>query len=341
MRKEKGGGKRGRQSWGSLEVGPEYKTPSAATLRAKAGEEGAWIGDKHDDQEEEQQPYGRPPHETNQGEQEAFLTPGAAGFTTPSRSSTRLTTTSNRTKSTRTRMGAVSPSPSHQISLIDRSTACSPCSQDDVPWESLRHKSIKREILARLQSEEDKRDMVGRRPAWQIHSKRDSDLLVTDVELLMSRAGSQATEPGVGFRMMVESPLPPIPSTRGRGDSQFSWDGVGADKYSPVPMRMASSRSHSRSRSPTKRSTNNRSPAKKGASLEKKASGDKDAGRTSGEDMRGVFPQSPPQISSPLLDGVLCFTPIPSSHVPTPSVPSFASFNLEKASKKDVRNGRL
>jgi hypothetical protein len=45
-----------------------------------------------------------------------------------------------------------------------------------------------------------------------------------------------------------------------------------------------------------------------------------------GREIRDYLARSPPRISSPVLDGALCFTPIPSVYETTPTLPSFASF---------------
>ncbi|KAG6916358.1 hypothetical protein DXG01_007194 [Tephrocybe rancida] len=207
----------------------------------------------------------------------------------------------------------------------------------DVPWESLRHKSIKRGILAEVHKEGNRIDSL--RPAGTVrntgtgvrktverrvsrHGRTDSDHLIGDINHLLAgsdpnnsrpsshRADSAITtvslvstkttgdrtqwKPGAGFRIVAESPL----SSRGPTPAPpedpapfgMSWTTPApADRYTPAPVRH-DSRSHSRTTSPVKNSVGPLTPARPHVA---------------------VLPQSPPQITSPLLENSLCFTPIP------------------------------
>ncbi|KAJ7158227.1 hypothetical protein C8R43DRAFT_995107 [Mycena crocata] len=332
------GRRRGRKSYGTLEVGPEYTPPSP-----RPGEtQGEWIGgEKH--VEEESEP-GDASDDERPTETEGFLHPvSAAAQNSPMRAksvaSATTVATAVRAKSSRSSR-APSPTPSGRTSLFfDR-----PDSTDPLPWESLRHKSIKRGILERLR--DDTTERVARRP-WQAHGRHDSDLLVADAQAdlsrtpssasaLLSRASTSATaDTGAGFRIVNESPAET--PQRERGAEVFSWPSV-EDKYTRVPPRVARSRSRSpekasratspekfaRGTSPDKLARAASPPVRRGGRGISKSNAQV-RGRTADVPaaMRSVLPQSPPRISSPVLDGVLCFTSIPET---TPDMPSFASF---------------
>ncbi|KAJ7033650.1 hypothetical protein C8F04DRAFT_1234631 [Mycena alexandri] len=376
--------RRGRKSYGTLEVGPEYTQPSPRRgEKPDDGEEGEWVGDeKHaeesDDGEDTAQGDASDGKRETGTETEGFLHPGSAqkrpaasSIRTKSTASTTTTTyTTARTKSTRSSRGT-SPTPSGRTSLFfDR-----PDSTDPLPWESLRHTSIKRGILERLRDDGRQpqdgtgTDRVARRP-WQAHGRHESDLLIADAQADLSRAASSVTassaalsrastaRSGPGFRILQESPAGT--PQRERAADVFGWPSVEEDKYTRVPARVA----RSRSQSPEKASRAN-SPEKfeRGASPDKLTRAMNPSGRrgggmrpTDGNDFarrrgrkididssgtssapsltnfRNVLPQSPPRISSPVLDGALCFTPIPSPSLErTPEMNSFASFGAPSA----------
>ncbi|KAJ6588955.1 hypothetical protein B0H19DRAFT_1102242 [Mycena capillaripes] len=353
------GRRRGRKSYGTLEVGPEYTPPSP--LRGEkqelAHEEDEWVGDeKHVEESDEDDDA----DEERGTETEGFLHPGSAQ-TRPTRSTIRTksaesattVSTAARAKSTRSSRGP-SPTPSGRTSLFfDR-----PDSTDALPWESLRHKSIKRGILERLRYDEpqDSKDRIARRP-WQAHGRHDSDLLVTDAQADLSRASSSVTSAALsrasssvtastrpGFRILTESPAGT--PQRERGAEVFRWPSVVEDRYTRVPERVARSRSRSpekasrasspekfeRGRSPDKLVRAASPPVRRGG-RGRPSEGDKFNARPRGRtddtddapaDFRNVLPQSPPRISSPVLDGAL-----PSET--TPEMTSFASFGAPAA----------
>ncbi|KAF7360301.1 hypothetical protein MVEN_00759600 [Mycena venus] len=259
------GRRRGRKSYGTLEVGPEYKQPSPRPGKKQEFEEGEWVGrEKHAEESDGDNTLnGDASDDEERGtETDGFLHPGSAQ-TRPTRSTIRTkseasantVSTTAHTKSARSSR-APSPTPSGRTSLyFDR-----PDSTDAVPWESLRHKSIKRGILERLRDDgqQDSKERIARRP-WQAHGRNDSDLLA-DAQANLSRASSVTgaalsralssvtASTGPGFRILTESPAGTPP--RERGADVFRWPSVQEDKYTRVPARVA----RSRSRSPEKAS---------------------------------------------------------------------------------------
>nr|GAT44911.1 predicted protein [Mycena chlorophos] len=317
--------KRGRKSCGTLEVGPEYRPPTPIFEEDEEhqkqnmdDDEGEWLGHDRMLHEEENLDEEESDHET-----QAFLHPEKAlAASAPARHKS--------VASTRTR--AVSPTPSGRTSLYyDQLDA-----NDAVPWESLRHKSIKRGMLERLKDDDDgqessKSKVVSRRPTWQSHGRHDSDLSLADAQADLSRMTSRATTAlsrasstvtGMGFRIMSESPAGT--PTKERNADTWRWPSIKTgkgtdDRYTPAPMRAA--RSGSRSRSPEKRirPTANpdnlrraRSPPgqRRAAARARKATlEDVEKSGVSNSEIRRVLPQSPPRVSSPVLDEALCFTP--------------------------------
>ncbi|KAF8881002.1 hypothetical protein BD779DRAFT_1675670 [Infundibulicybe gibba] len=201
---------------------------------------------------------------------------------------------------------------------------------EQVPWESLRHKSIKRGILEKVNNEEQswisslrgiRGDGTGGRGLGRRsrrHTRTDLDLCVGDVP---TRAVStRTTAPSVystltapdpdlsvenwtrgsGFKIVVESPAPPPLASLARN---WAWGGPEPeeDRYTPIPPRASRSRSrstspvksHSRSASPVKPHSRNTSPTKPRSRARAAC----------------VLPQSPSRITSPPLEDILCFTP--------------------------------
>ncbi|KAJ6612699.1 hypothetical protein B0H10DRAFT_2051555 [Mycena sp. CBHHK59/15] len=342
----------GRRSYGTLEVGPEYKPPTPRPGEEEQ-DEGVWVADERRPEESDTDDTFYASDDDCQadvdddgqrdGETEGFLHPGSANK--PSRAAMHRTTRNKSTTSTATRVKstrssrAPSPTPSGRTSLyFDRADSA----QDSLPWESLRHKSIKRGILERLRYDDDQRVQVGRR-SWQAHGRHDSDLLVQDAqEAALSRATSSATaSTAQGFRILTESPAGT--PQKERGAEVFAWPSV-EDKYTRVPERVARSRSRSleksaRVASPEKFARATSPPAravsppvgrgKRGTRLPD--DGGAQRGRARNADIRSVLPQSPPRISSPVLDGTLCFTPISKAYDTTPTLPTFASFGAPVA----------
>ncbi|RDB21712.1 hypothetical protein Hypma_010852 [Hypsizygus marmoreus] len=272
-----------------------------------------------------------------------FLAPPPS---TPSKSrtkSTRTNRTSKSTRSTRTTASAYSDSTAF-MEMFDSEDE-EKMKEETVPWESLRHKSIKRGILEQVKKEgnwidslrgrtgpsfresnnnkgtesEESRstgnqkagDNVERRP--RRHGRTDSDLLLEEVNLQVpdratlrsverpasirtestQTTSSSGTSPG--FRIVDETPATsPVPPQEAYS-SMFgaSWWGGSAnvDRYSPVPLRQSS---RSRSSSPLKPTRD------RGYSI-------------SNHPHAAMLPQSPPQITSPLLHNSLSFTPASAS----------------------------
>ncbi|KIL63060.1 hypothetical protein M378DRAFT_732570 [Amanita muscaria Koide BX008] len=180
--------------------------------------------------------------------------------------------------------------------------------QEQVPWESLRHKSIKRAILAKVDEERKWTDSmrgvraanaakggVGRR---QTHVRCDSDFWVSD-----ARDG--------GFRIVAESPpqIPTPPSktwtslassfpffsrteSSGADEEDLEKESGGVDdRYTPAPARMRSnSKSRSRRGSITSPLRAMQRPTNAGAVQ--------------------VLLRSPPTVMSPEMENALCFTPV-------------------------------
>lgn len=181
--------------------------------------------------------------------------------------------------------------------------------KEQVPWESLRHKSIKRAILAKVDEERKWTDSmrgvraanaakggVGRR---QTHVRCDSDFWVSS---------SDARE---GFRIVAESP-PQIPTPPSKTwtslASSFPFfsrtessdadeedlekeSGRVDDRYTPAPARMRSnSKSRSRRGSITSPLRAMQRPTNAGAVQ--------------------VLLRSPPTVMSPEMESALCFTPV-------------------------------
>ncbi|KAJ7100189.1 hypothetical protein B0H15DRAFT_796847 [Mycena belliarum] len=348
------GRRRGRKSYGTLEVGPEYTPP---TGKEQETEEGTWVGDQQDvwvedekraeesDEDEDDAARGSDDDEPGTGnETKRFLHPGAAQkqgrpARTKSAASTKTAyTIPARAKSTRSSR-APSPTPSGRTSLFfDR-----PDPTDALPWESLRHKSIKRGILARLEWD-GQQDTNARRP-WQAHGRHDSDLQVADARADLARSATSSTAGAAaalsrasstvttstrpGFRMQTESPAGT--PQKERGADVFAWPRVEDDRYTRVPARVARSRSRSpekasRAGSPDKLARAASPPVRRGGRDNAQRRGRSPEVGNGSSRIRGVLPQSPPRITSPVLDGALCFTPIPSPRETTPILASFASF---------------
>ncbi|KAK7044757.1 hypothetical protein R3P38DRAFT_3432761 [Favolaschia claudopus] len=372
------GRRRARKSYGTLEVGPEYAPPNPHPVeddeddedaKEKSEQQGEWVGVEKRHHREEENVEDNPEEEASDGEErgaetQGFLHPGSAQPRSNRRAnsdaSTFTVSPATRKKSTlnhNARRGP-SPSPSSRTSL----SFYRQDSADAVPWESLRHKSIKRGILERLREEEDghhahphphpqpdkidkDKERITRRP-WQAHGRTDSDVLLADAQASLSRASSAASaalsralstvtiSTAPGFRILSESPQ------RERGAEVFRWPSVNVkedkDRYTAMPER-------SRSRSPEKGGGGGGgSPRKKYSGRGQSPTKYTPPGRgrpnaeARGEDYRSVLPRSPPLISSPVLDRDLCFTsPIPMS--PPGETPemmsSFASFGAKVAER--------
>ncbi|KAF7316190.1 hypothetical protein MIND_00137200 [Mycena indigotica] len=310
--------RRGRKSYGTLEVGPEYHT----SMPQEYSEEGEWLSRRGLLQEKRRSQGDEEELEEEEPETRAFLHPQTA-LNPPMRHKSVVSTTTR----------ATSPTPSGRTSLyLDL-----PDVNDGVPWESLRHKSIKRGMLERLKDDSDdgKNARIARRPSWAAHGRHNSDVLLSDAQADLSRMTSKVTTGvlsrasssgvGMGFRIMSESPV------KERGADVFRWPTVKSqkkDNYTPAPMRVA----RSRSKSPEKRAASPdklqraKSPPVRGRGRKAIAEMEEDGVSTS--ELRRVLAQSPAQVSSPVLEQTLCFTPV------SAQVTSFASFGEALGGRK-------
>ncbi|KAF9559394.1 hypothetical protein CPC08DRAFT_525969 [Agrocybe pediades] len=272
-------------------------------------------------------------------EREQFLT--ATLVAPPARNSIRSKPSSKKEGKSRSkapsRLGSPSPSDGTSVAFMKMYESdeeeMERRKEKEVPWESLRHKSIRRGILEQVKENKwmdslrssfggaagvrQKGDVedggsnistdanahspeiqhhVGRRRA---HSRANSDLFVNPS---MSNGSGSAipSEKGVKPLRVVK---PSSESRRG-----YTWlknDAVVEDKYTAIPSRSRSrSKSLSRSSSPVKASR--RSTSRK--AVQQQRNGD---GGLAASASRDVLPMSPPQILSPPLESQICFTPVP------------------------------
>ncbi|KAF8057545.1 hypothetical protein FPV67DRAFT_568095 [Lyophyllum atratum] len=317
--------------------GPRYVPPASGEGDLEGGVGGPLL---RDDMHEEV--FSWPNLNERAGMENEKYREGDAFLALPSPSKSRST----RTKSTRSTTTAHSDA----TYVLDTDEDGEGKKLEDVPWESLRHKSIKRGILEEVQREGNRIDSlrpatgtllrntgtghqkagetIERRPPR--HGRTDSDHLIGDIDLLFPdraslrsretntdsstrpsshRADSTQTtlsmdssitagdktqwRPGAGFRIVAESPLPsrePTPAPPEEASFGASWWGGSAhvDRYTPLPTRHTS---RSRSASPVKPPVG----PEPGSPYPR----------------AHVLPQSPPQITSPVLENMLCFTPSP------------------------------
>ncbi|KAF7325656.1 hypothetical protein MKEN_00415500 [Mycena kentingensis (nom. inval.)] len=332
--------RRRRKSYGTLEVGPEYRppTPGFDEKEEEDDDEGEWLGKEGDLDDADKFERAAEDDDDEDLETHAFLHPENARNQTENASPARH-------KSIVSSRGP-SPAPSGRTSLFfDR-----PDSSDGVPWESLRHKSIKRGILERLREDGEQdpieHERVSRRP-WQAHGRHDSDVFLSDAQADLSRMSSRVTTAtsaalsrasssvtagiGMGFRIMSESPAA-TPQGEHNADV-FRWPSSkkDTDKFTPAPTRVAHTRSQSserRAASPDKLQRARSPPAHRrrgrgGRRTRDNSMADVEESGVSASEIRRVLPQSPPRVSSPVLDEVLCFTPMVADNE---QMTSFASF---------------
>jgi hypothetical protein len=206
---------------------------------------------------------------------------------------------------------------------------------DGVPWESLRHKSIKRAILAKVDEEKRWTDsMRGLRSAKAVGAGAATATATAGTWSLAredhdrGRSRSTRTDRSLGqredgFRIVVETPLPPIatPGSSGAGGKsgkQAPWSfpfplfssrggrqevdvSQGKDPYTPVPTRMKSgsrSRGSSFAGSPVRVS-----PVKSGAGCHARP-------LYASPSPSVLRMQSPPSVMTPQMESALCFTPV-------------------------------
>lgn len=193
-----------------------------------------------------------------------------------------------------------------------------------VPWESLRHKSIKRAILARVDEEKKWSDSV--RGVRAAKARAALAGLIPGIGADRSRAQSTWSQRGDGergFRIVVESPPPQI-LTPG-GDNAWSlasafpfpmFSNVSVDRYTPVPTRMRSdSKSKSESRSKSKSRGSSYAHAESPLKGKSQCRGQLQQSQDVRIDLCKPSPsvlrmRSPPSVMTPQMESALCFTPV-------------------------------
>jgi hypothetical protein len=217
--------------------------------------------------------------------------------------------------------------------------------EKETPWESLRHKSIKRNIIEQVKKEnkwldsirstfagpsrpsipdasgfsriDDEISTIGSVPSTPVgkrrgHVRADSDIFVDDV----TPRDLDTTPP---LRVRNPSPrsaqqsqesadVPHVPTSGVRRTFAKLKDEDEKDRYTPLPGRLNESRSKSRSRGRSRSRSQSASPIKQMSSLP--AVHRNNATRLV-PTRRDVLPQSPSQLMSPPLESQMCFTPIP------------------------------
>ncbi|GLB42632.1 hypothetical protein LshimejAT787_1200810 [Lyophyllum shimeji] len=208
------------------------------------------------------------------------------------------------------------------------------------------------------------RTTAERRPSR--HTRMDSDLLVGDVVLpdrtkestytypdrpashrqdsayttlsVVSSADKTQWRPGAGFRIVPESPAPPRAPTPVSPDDAYTapsvptctstsrtpawWEASDRDRYTPLPTRHSNSRPNSASNSPVKGRSAPTTPERNAHARVQPR-----------HPHASVLPQSPPQITSPLLENELCFMP-----TLTPSLASPPRTRTRTPAKTPTRN---
>ena len=227
--------------------------------------------------------------------------------------------------------------------------------EKEVPWESLRHKSIKRNIIEKVKKENKWLDSI--RSTFAAPSR----LSIRDAGLFSKMNEEVPPVGSVPVSPMVEASSSPVGRRRGhvRADSDiFVDDSLGTtaplrvrnpslrsaqqsqesadapisgvrrtfvklkdederDRYSPLPGRLNENRSRSRGHGSSRSRSQSASPIKQMASLPM-------AQRNDAPGLvairRDFLPQSPSQLMSPPLESQMCFTPIPPFQAPAMSM---------------------
>ncbi len=227
-------------------------------------------------------------------------------------------------------------------------------SQLKVPWESLRHKSIKRAIIAKVDQEKRWTDsMRGLRAAKAVgaalslaarsggpsmekrgtvthHNGRSRSTRKARSQRQRAERQQEQGEVGRGFRIVMESPPPklPTPGSAGDGNGKVPWSAFPfqlfsnesqqgektsrkEDPYTPVPMRM---RSGSRSCGSSRAGSPVTSPTKRGGGSRSQATRPPMYTSSSPSVLRM---RSPPSVMTPQMESALCFTPVVGSSART------------------------
>lgn len=224
--------------------------------------------------------------------------------------------------------------------------------EKEIPWESLRHKSIKRNIIEQVKKENQWLDSirstfagssrpsirdaggfsridneiptVGSVPSTPVgrrrgHVRTDSDIFVDDVTPrdLDTTAPLRVRNPSPrSAQESAEVPRMPTSGVR-RTFAMLKDDDEEKDRYTPLPGRLNESRSKSRGRGRSRSRSQSASPIKQMSSLPL-------AQRNNPTELvplrRDVLPQSPSQLMSPPLESQMCFTPIPPFQAPRMSM---------------------
>ena len=215
--------------------------------------------------------------------------------------------------------------------------------EKETPWESLRHKSIKRNIIEQVKKEnkwldsirstfagpsrpsipdsggfseiDDEVSTVGSVPSTPVgkrrgHVRADSDIFVDNVTLrdLDTTAPLRVRNPSPrSAQQSQESADVPTSGVR-RNFAMLKDEDEEKDRYTPLPGRLNESRSKSRSRGRSRSRSQSASPIKQMSSLPVTQGGNPPELVPI---RRDVLPQSPSQLMSPPLESQMCFTPIP------------------------------
>jgi len=234
----------------------------------------------------------------------------------------------------------------------------------ETPWESLRHKSIRRGIIEQVKKENkwmdsirgslaagsalfangaNKTDCEGESSGLlermedgdsgrkrRTHIRQDSDISI-DSEEYVSRTPLKVRNPSSGRlgTMGDSTQSSPTLSHSGvrRGFTVLS-SGDEDDKYTPIPSRIREDTSRSRN--------NSRSPVASRSSARSRSthqSSDQTA------PLRDVLPKHPAQITSPPLESHICFTPIPAQAAKVGPVASKSPKSVGPKTKPESKSG--
>ena len=167
----------------------------------------------------------------------------------------------------------------------------------EVPWESLRHKSIKRGILEQIKEEGKWLDSIRGLAGSSRLGPRPETIMEVDNALLCGRD----TDDSVSPRKRPVTKTRRTDSTTATFPAAVESHGIG---FQIIPESAATSPNQSPRRQGRKQNNRSNAPAKRTSN--------------NGVDIsqvprRDVLPQSPAQLMSPPLQSQICFTPIPAS----------------------------
>jgi len=170
----------------------------------------------------------------------------------------------------------------------------------EVPWESLRHKSIKRGILDQIKEEGKWLDSIRGLAGSSLLGSRPETIMEEDNALL---GGLDTDDSGVSPRKRPVTKSRRTDSTSATFPASVESHGIG---FQIIPESAATSPNHSPRRQGRKRTRNNRS----NGPVERTLDNGVDISQVP---RRDILPQSPAQLMSPPLQSQICFAPIPAS----------------------------